>query len=180
MTEPVTISEIEIRFWVPGIPKPQPRPRAFAMRIKGTGKSSARVYNPGTAEAWKNDIAIAAREHIPAQPLTGPILCAIDFFLPRPNRLMRKKDPDGAIRHYGKTMDRDNLDKAVLDALTHLGFWHDDGQVCTGGVRKFYHAKESAPGAYIQIQQVSLEVWTFVPDRSPPHKKGLSPCHPNS
>lgn len=151
----------EIRFWVPGIPKPQPRPRAFAMRIKGTGKSSARVYNPGTAEAWKNDIAIAAREHIPAEPLTGPVLCAIDFFLPRPKRLMRKKDPDGAIRHDRKP-DRDNLDKAVLDALTHLGFWLDDGQACTGGVRKFYHPKGHGPGAHIIIKQVNDEISTII------------------
>ena len=146
----------EIRFWVPGIPKPQPRPRAFAMRVKGTGKSSARVYNPGTAEAWKNDIAIAARDHIPAEPLTGPIFCAIGFYLPRPKRLMRKKDPQHTLYHYRKP-DRDNLDKAVLDALTHLGFWHDDAQVCEGGARKLYHTKTGRPGAYITIRPLFAE-----------------------
>jgi Holliday junction resolvase RusA-like endonuclease len=34
-----------------------------------------------------------------------------------------------------KKPDRDNLDKAVLDALTGI-FWHDDCQVCSGSIEK--------------------------------------------
>ena len=45
-----------------GEPKGQPRPRAFAKPIGG-GKFSARVYDAGTAEGWKSQIAQAFRQH---------------------------------------------------------------------------------------------------------------------
>ena len=133
-----------ISFFVSGVPKGQPRPRAFARNGK------VRVYDPGTAEGWKSAIAIAAEPHRPAQPIEGPIICSIDFALPRPKRLMRKCDPDGPLPHTGKP-DRDNLDKAVLDALTTLGFWRDDAQVYIGTIIKQIASKTGRPGAFITI-----------------------------
>jgi Holliday junction resolvase RusA-like endonuclease len=135
-------------FFVPGTPKPQPRPRAFARRIGN--KAVARVYNPTDAEGWKNFIAIAARDHLPASRLEGPISLDLDFYFERPGRLMGRKWPDGPIPH-DSAPDRDNLEKAVMDCMTALGFWRDDGQVCDGRVRKFYTARGGIPGAQIRI-----------------------------
>jgi len=42
--------DFQMTEWVIGIPKAQPRARAFAVGGR------ARMYNPGTAEAWKADI----------------------------------------------------------------------------------------------------------------------------
>ena len=134
-----------ISFFAAGLPKAQPRPRAFAMGGK------ARVYNPATAEGWKSAIAVAAQDHIPPVPLECPVVVSEIFLMPRPKRLMRKKDPDLRIPHTAKP-DRDNLDKAVLDALTTLGFWRDDSQVWSGTVSKMYHAKSEVPGAHIVIE----------------------------
>lgn len=39
-------------FWVPGEPAPQPRPKARAMKLGG-GKVTAQVYNPKSADGWK-------------------------------------------------------------------------------------------------------------------------------
>jgi len=128
-----------------GVPKAQPRPRSFAV------KGKARMYNPATAEGWKQRIGTAALTQRPGTPLQGPLRVSIDFYLPRPKRLCRKKDPNGPIRHTAKP-DRDNLEKAVLDALTAIGFWGDDCQVCAGQVRKFYHGKDAQPGARIRIE----------------------------
>lgn len=142
-----------ISFYAPGLPKAQPRPRAFARRMGQ--KFVARVYDAGTAEGWKGAIAAAAAAHRPASPLEGPIRLDVDFFFPRPARLMRAKDADGLIPHTAKP-DRDNLDKAVCDCLTQLGFWRDDAQVCDGQIRKFYTTKIAGQtGARIRIVQIT-------------------------
>lgn len=129
---------------VDGIPKGQPRPRAFSRGGK------ARVYDSGTAEGWKGAVALAAIPLRPNKPLTGPLQVRLSFYLPRPKRLMRKKDSSVAIAHTS-TPDADNLAKAVLDALTEIGIWVDDSQVFYLEVMKQYHAKDGRPGALIHI-----------------------------
>lgn len=135
-----------IDFRVKGRPKGQGRPRAF---IRG---KHAGVYNPKVADDWKALIAIEAKKYCPKTPMAGPVRVDIDFFLPRPKRLCRKKDPDHQLWCEGKP-DRDNLDKAVLDVLTDIGFWRDDSQVCCGLIQKFYHGKEGFSGAIIKIAE---------------------------
>jgi Holliday junction resolvase RusA-like endonuclease len=137
-----------ILFEVRGIPKAQPRAKAVR---RG---AHAGVYDPGTADSWKARLCIAARPHRPVTPLEGPISVSIDFLMPRPKSLSRKKDPAGEVPHTSKP-DRDNLEKAALDALTQDGWWRDDSQVCAGEVRKLYHAKDGVPGARIRIVEVA-------------------------
>lgn len=137
-----------IQFFVDGIPKAQPRPRSFAR------KGKVRVYDPSTAEGWKSLIALAAQPHIPEHPLTGPLIVSETFYFPRPKRLCRKQDSVEPIPHES-TPDRDNLDKAVLDALTTIRMWHNDSQIYDGFVRKFYAARGgrfARPGVNIRIE----------------------------
>jgi crossover junction endodeoxyribonuclease RusA len=136
-----------ISFIVRGHPKAQPRPKACK---RG---AHAGVYDPGTASQWKALVVLAARPLRPAAPLEGALSVSIDFLLPRPQSLCRKKDPAGEIPCTTKP-DRDNLEKAVLDALTQDGWWRDDAQVCAGEVRKLYHAKDGVPGARITIGEL--------------------------
>ncbi len=143
----------KVQFFVAGIPKAQPRPRAFARKFSN-GTVQARIYDAGTAEGWKGLIAYYARAELPPAPLDGPLRVDIDFLFDRPQRLMRKNDPEGLIWHTAKP-DRDNLDKAVLDVLKTLGFFRDDAQVCAGEARKFYVAKGGKPGAMITITTIS-------------------------
>lgn len=137
-----------VSFFAAGIPKGQPRPRAFS---RG---GHARVFDPGTAEAWKSAIASVAAEHRGAFP-AGPIKVAIRYAFPRPKAHRRK---DGSLKagiavyHTGKP-DADNAAKAVLDALTTLGVWSDDAQVAQLWVSKRY-ADDSAPGATIEISRL--------------------------
>ena len=63
--------------------------------------------------------------------------------------------PSAPKRHTVKP-DRDNLDKAVLDALTQSGFWGDDSQASDGRIQKRYcvydcKATREAPGCTITI-----------------------------
>lgn len=135
-----------IRFVVHGSPKAQPRAKA-----RNFGAHAA-VYNPKTADQWKALVILAARaaDGFAACPLSGPLVVSIAWYLPRPKRLMRVKDPDGPVPCEAKP-DRDNLDKAVLDALKDAGVFHDDNQVFAGVLAKFYHGKRGSPCARISV-----------------------------
>lgn len=140
-------STITVRVY--GTPKGQPRPRAFARKM-GNGSFAARVYDAGTAEGWKADIAMAMRQHLPATPISGSIRFDMTLLFARPARLSRKKDPTGRIPHNAKP-DVDNASKAVMDALTQIGLWADDAMVCDHRTQKFYAAVGERPGAELSI-----------------------------
>ena len=129
---------------VSGDPKGQPRPRAFSRNGK------ARIFDCGSAESWKSLIALAARDHLPAAPLACPVRVDVEFYFRRPLRLQKKSSPEGYIPHTAKP-DRDNLDKALLDTLTQIGFFQDDALVVEGTIRKRYTRIDSKPGALIEI-----------------------------
>lgn len=143
-----------ISFFVSGEPKGQPRPRAFARKM-GNGKFCARVFDAGTAEAWKSAIAAEAAQHKPAAPISGPVRLRIAFYLARPKghyiagKQERGLKADAPRWHTGKP-DADNLAKAVMDALTQCGwFWGDDAQVAILTASKSY--ADSGTGALIEI-----------------------------
>jgi len=141
-----------ITFQVFGEPKAQPRPRAFARKMGD--KFVARVFEAGTAEGWKSLIATAAKPHAPAVPYTCPVRVDVTFIFPRPKIHHIANKPERGLRSdapqwHTKKPDRDNLDKALLDALTQLGcFWHDDAQVCCGEIVKEFGP---TPGARVMI-----------------------------
>ena len=92
--------------WVPGDPKAQPRPRAFARGNR------IRMYDPGTAAAWKARVIESLRPWKPERQIDAPVLMVIEFYLPRPQRLLRAKDSEDPIS-CGSKPDLDNLIKAV-------------------------------------------------------------------
>jgi len=124
---------------VDGEPKGQPRPRAFSRGGR------AAVFDPGTAEGWKGEVARQTEDQRPSLPLEGPVEVEVLFYMPRPKRLCRARDDAGPIPCTAKP-DNDNLAKAVLDAWTQQGWWRDDSQVHILRVAKYYHAKGSRPG----------------------------------
>lgn len=147
-----------ISFFVSGEPKGQPRPRAFARKM-GNGKFCARVFDSGTAEAWKSCIAAAAAQNKPAAPISGPVRLRICFHIQRPKSHYIGGKIDRGLRetaphyHTGKP-DSDNLAKAVMDALTQCGwFWGDDAQVAVLTSAKLY--ADSGTGAMIEIKEVA-------------------------
>jgi Holliday junction resolvase RusA-like endonuclease len=143
-----------ISFFAEGTPKGQPRPKAFAN--KKTGRAG--VYDPGTAEGWKGEVAIAAKPHRPEAPLEGPLRLFLNFILPRPKGHYRTGKRAAELRddapgwHTAKP-DADNFVKAVMDALTMLHFWRDDSQVCVLSVRKVYG--NNVTGCEIEIREAT-------------------------
>jgi Holliday junction resolvase RusA-like endonuclease len=157
-----------IELTIAGTPRARPRPRHGARIVRGravsvTYQPTKIVYKNGKptpeslawhrAQEWYQAVKAALLPQQPATPWSGPIRCTIDVYFERPERLMKKKSPVGAIRHTGKP-DRDNLDKSILDALTEAGLWNDDSQVCDGPVRKWYAAKGCGPGVVIVAEQI--------------------------
>lgn len=138
-------------WWTPGEPKGQPRPRAVNRGAR------AGMYDPGTADAWRKLVERHGRHLRPVAHIVEPVRMVVHFFLPRPQRLMGKKHPDGPIPALCKP-DADNLAKAVMDELTEdkkkgrIGWWKDDSIIFQLDAQKFYHSKTGKPGASIRIE----------------------------
>jgi len=131
-----------------GTPKAQPRPRAFARNGK------ARMYYPGTAEAWKSDIAGQTKK-LHHMQLDGPIKVSLYFLMERPKSHFKTDGkslkPNSPKRYFTKKPDADNLAKAVLDALTAMGVWKDDSQVVILDVTKSWTEVTSRAGCVLTI-----------------------------
>jgi Holliday junction resolvase RusA-like endonuclease len=127
-----------ISFIVLGDPKGQPRPKAF---VRG---GHAAVYDPGTAEGWKNSIAVAAKEAgAVGIMLKGPLCVSLCCWFKRPQSHYRTGKRSSELRDgidlwHTKKPDADNVFKAAADALTHLGVWRDDSQIAEVKIKKYY------------------------------------------
>jgi Holliday junction resolvase RusA-like endonuclease len=133
-----------------GIPKAQPRARAFAF------KGKARMYDPGTAEAWKGDVAAQTKE-LHGRNLQGCMHVQMYFFMARPKSHYRSNGvdlkPSSPRLYYAKKPDADNLAKAVLDALTALNVWGDDDQVVILDVTKTWSGGQRS-GCHLTIYTI--------------------------
>jgi Holliday junction resolvase RusA-like endonuclease len=133
-----------VEFFVAGAPKAQPRPRAF------TRHGRARVYDPGTAEGWKGQVALAAKAHRPVAPIGTAAALWLRFHFPRPQAHFGQRGLRSAAPcvHTGKP-DADNLAKAVLDALVGIGLLSDDRFVWSLRVTKRY--ADGPPGCRVRL-----------------------------
>jgi Holliday junction resolvase RusA-like endonuclease len=112
----------------------------------------ARVYEAGTAEEWKSMIAIAAKQLRPPAPITGPVAMTLRFYFPRPKGHYGAKGlrPAAPLTMITKP-DLDNLEKAVMDCLTRVGFWRDDSQVNSKMSSKAYADFPRPAGMVVSI-----------------------------
>ncbi len=142
-----------ISFYVSGSPVAQPRPRAFARKMGD--KYVARVYQAGTAESWKSEIAVAAKE-AGLEKFDGPISLELFFSFRRPKSHFKKDGHlrDNAPQFHIQRPDADNCAKACLDCLTTLGAWSDDDQVVCLTIDKGWAIGSSAGGCLIAISEV--------------------------
>jgi Holliday junction resolvase RusA-like endonuclease len=126
---------MNLSFFVAGIPKAQPRVKAF---VRG---GHAGVYTPDGAETWKQEVRRQAVANAPESIIAGVVRIQLDFFLPRPKTHLTKHGTAKAkspVWHCKKP-DLDNLIKAVTDAITDTQrVWLDDSQVCFISSTKSY------------------------------------------
>jgi len=140
------------QIFVTGLPVAQPRPRAVSFRGR------ARMYSPSTSNEWKACVIRDLRQYAGTFPAGVPLRCDLTFYLPRPRghfgsgKNSDKLKPSAPSRPTGKP-DRDNLDKAVCDAITAAGVWADDSQVTDGRIRKRYATLGFGAGCNITITE---------------------------
>jgi len=136
----------EFSMFVTGEPKPQARPR-FA-RVGNFVKT----YSPKSVF-----FALVHNEAVlkgPALPMLGPLSLKLQFYMPRPLALQRGK---GAARVWHESRpDLDNMEKAVMDAMTQARVWNDDGQVCEKSSAKVLAPidGEQRPGVFVWVAQI--------------------------
>lgn len=141
---------IIISFVVQGIPIPQPRQRHRIV------EDHVQNYTPKRhpVQAFKMAARLAARQAYQGPPIAGPVRLSLLFLLPRPSRLVWKKKP--MPREWCPCKpDRDNLEKALLDALKGI-IWIDDAQVCDGQVQKMYAAGREGPCVEVRIETLKI------------------------
>ena len=109
-------------------------------------------YSSKTGTYYENDRLKAARRKInsrlapyrPEKPLEGPLMLTVKWCYPA-----SEKHPGGTWKTTKP--DTDNLLKVLKDEMTHLGFWHDDAQVCSEHNDKFYN---HLPGIYVAVEEL--------------------------
>ena len=126
---------MKVDFFVAGIPKAQPRVKAF---VRG---GHAGIYTPDSAESWKQSVRRETVANAPESLVVHPVRVSMDFFLPRPKAHHKR---DGSVKSnspvwHCKKPDLDNLIKAVVDAITDTRcIWLDDSQICQISATKSY------------------------------------------
>ena len=83
-------------------------------------------------------------KYVPAEPIQGAIRIMVKWCYP-----VTGKHRNGEWKTTKP--DTDNLQKALLDSMTKLGFWKDDAQVASQIVEKFW---SDVPGIFVYITQL--------------------------
>lgn len=85
-------------------------------------------------------------KHRPQRPMEGPVRLVVKWLF--------EKGSHGDGEYKTSKPDTDNLQKALKDCMTQLGFWHDDAQVASEVVEKFWAAR---PGIFVQVEEIGNE-----------------------
>ena len=117
-------------------PVAKPRPKFRQVKKEGQKFATTMVYYPNDYLAWEEELSKlllpgVVRKH------SGPVKLEATFAFPVPPSCS-KKERDARLEQGWHTQkpDRDNLAKALMDAMNHIEVWEDDSQVCTGNVEK--------------------------------------------
>lgn len=123
---------------IDGDPRPQVRPRVFS---RG---GTTFAFSPKSE--WYHGVAKRAFLARPKEPLYGPISLRLDF------RFERAASRKGKGYWVTKRPDLDNLEVAILNALTKAKWWTDDCLVVKSQSSKRYADAPEKPGVTITVE----------------------------
>jgi Holliday junction resolvase RusA-like endonuclease len=109
------------------------------------------AYTDNATRQFEALVGDTAAQYIKV-PLKGPLRLEVFIVLPRPQRLMRNKDPQGFI-WAPKRPDADNILKAVTDGMQTC--FQDDAQIVHIKTTKVYAEKEGKSRIIVYIAQIS-------------------------
>lgn len=133
---------MKAEFFMPMVP-----PTVTAQEHKVTMiKGKPVFYDPPELNRAKAKITGALYRAMPEdwKMFTGPCRLIVKWLFP-----VTGKHKDGEWKVTKP--DTDNLQKALKDEMTALGYWKDDALVCSEIVEKFW---AEIPGIYISIQTI--------------------------
>lgn len=102
-------------------------------------------YKSKRAKATFETLTRALKPFAPAEPLDGPIRLVCEWRFPRGKS--HWEDEWKITRP-----DTDNLQKALKDVMTRLGYWVDDSRVCAELVTKRW---SDHPGIWIIVEPIA-------------------------
>lgn len=144
---------MEIRFFVPGIPKPGGSKRVFTN--PKTGKPI--MVDMSKNKDWKASVSLAAKEAMNGRGLmSGPLAVEINYYMPRPKYHYRANGQlkGNAPVYHEIEPDADKLTRSTQDAMTGV-VWRDDGQIAILRVIKFYDREQGLGcGAGITVREL--------------------------
>lgn len=107
------------------------------------GKPCAVLHDTPELKAVHAKLHAALAPYAPPTPMSGAVRLLVKWLFPaegRTNGSWKTSKPD-----------TDNLNKALKDEMTRLHFWHDDAQVCSEIIEKFW---ADIPGVYIEVMEL--------------------------
>lgn len=140
-----------MRFFIHGTPKPQSRPRT-------ANRGRFNVIYSETTE-WKEGVKFQTRQAKEDNFFDGAIKVDLDFFFNRPKSHYGTGKNSGVLKksapkYHTKKPDKDNLEKAVTDALVDAGLLSDDSIIVTGETSKWYCEPGDSSGCDIHIKKL--------------------------
>lgn len=127
----------ELRFSLDIIPPKTTAQGKGVFVVNGKPRFFERARNKRDTEAI---IAMLA-PHKPPVPFDGPLQVNVEWHFPYRKSERKSIVKSGVPIPNDKRPDLDNLEKAFLDAMTRLGYWHDDGQIAWKQTRKLWSAR---------------------------------------
>lgn len=102
------------------------------------------IYDSYELKKLKADFRYSLIEHLPDEEFKGPVMVVTKWCYG-----IKGKHKDGEWKITKP--DVDNLNKALLDAMTAVGFWKDDSRVTRLISEKFW---AKVPGVYVYVSKL--------------------------
>lgn len=123
-------------------------------------RGGVRFYEKKNVKEGLALITDELRNHRPPQPLEGPLQVVIQFVYPwrgSDTGSKRKSMIAQLIKWdwHTERPDTSNVVKGVIDRMTQLGYWKDDGQICD---ERYLKKRGERPSVSIFIRQLTLRV----------------------
>ena len=138
-----------INIYIPGDPDTvTAQQKGLKIKRSRTGKYYPQFYEKPEVKAAKRKLYYQIQDHRPMEPISGPIELMIVWAFDIGTKPKKYIGQPRTTRP-----DLDNLNKSVMDILTDLKFWNDDGQVAKLLLMKRWVRAEDA-GIHITINEI--------------------------
>lgn len=149
-----------LSFFVPCNPPRTTKQAHTHTRVVG---AYARVYADAEGDRLEADLREILRAHVPAEPYAVAVACVVEVVWGWNVGDLKRDRAVGQVAH-GTIPDADNYAKQVLDCMTRLRYWRDDGLVADLRITK---RRARVAGMGVSVWPVDARDWPLVCDGYP-------------